>query len=93
MGDPFLNYFALGIWIWAMAYRPERGWGFSTVPRGEGEQTPAAEVEELRQRIAILESRASAESKAPPEIKPAVASAPRSDIKPNPESTAGIRSS
>ena len=76
IGNPFLNYFALGLlvlvavvifygiiamaggvslftlhvlwpflWIWAMAYRPERGWGFfqtapgssgTAVPRGRG---------------------------------------------------------
>lgn len=92
IGDPFLNYFALGIlffviivlfygiiaihdipyliakgrehphqdaihaagwvslftlhaiwpflWIWAMAYRPERGWGFHT-PSGTANESPA----------------------------------------------------
>jgi hypothetical protein len=145
MGDPFLNYFALGIlifvvvvlfygiiaihdiphiiaksrdhphqdaihaagwvslftlhalwpflWIWAMAYRPERGWGFSTAPASRAEQTPAPELEELRQRIAMLESRANPEGNPQPEIKPAPASKPHSDIKPNPESTAGTGSS
>lgn len=28
------------LWIWAMAYRPERGWGFST----PGQQTPGQEA-------------------------------------------------
>jgi len=106
MGDPFLNYFALGLlifvvvvlfygiiaihdiphniavkrehphqdaihaagwvslftlhalwpflWIWAMAYRPERGWGISHHPPGT-EGRPATELEELRRRIAALE--------------------------------------
>src|SRR5262245_22061623 len=102
MGDPFLNYFALGLlvfvvvvlfygviaihdipyliaksrnhphqdaihaagwvslftlhvlwpflWIWAMAYRPERGWGFSQPVTQD--QT---EIDELAARIALLE--------------------------------------
>jgi Protein of unknown function (DUF3302) len=116
MGDPFLNYFALGLlvfvvvvlfygiiaihdipyliaksrnhphqdaihaagwvslftlhvlwpflWIWAMAYRPERGWGFAyQQPAGAGSPVGAAatpdasELEELRRRIAELESK------------------------------------
>jgi len=102
IGDPFLNYFALGLlafvvvilfygviaihdipariaearhhphvdaihaagwvslftlhvlwpflWIWAMAYRPERGWGFSA-------SETKNEIDDLRRRIAELESR------------------------------------
>ncbi len=42
------------LWIWAMAYRPERGWGFQT-PTGP-RTTEAAEIEDLRRRIAELES-------------------------------------
>jgi Protein of unknown function (DUF3302) len=116
MGDPFLNYFALGLlifvvvvlfygiiaihdipyliaksrnhphqdaihaagwvslfllhvlwpflWIWAMAYRPERGWGFAYQPAagagppvGAAATPGASELEELRRRIAELESR------------------------------------
>ena len=114
MGDPFLNYFALGLlifvvvvlfygiiaihdipyliaksrehphqdaihaagwvslftlhvlwpflWIWAMAYRPERGWGFSHPPSATGAAPPAGanELEELRRRIAELESKVGA---------------------------------
>ena len=116
IGDPFLNYFALGIlifvvvvlfygiiaihdiphiiarsrdyphqdaihaagwvslftlhalwpflWIWAMAYRPERGWGFRTAPANDVSQPLSPnEIAELRQRIANLESRANFESK------------------------------
>jgi len=112
MGDPFLNYFALGmlvfvvvvlfygiiaihdiphliakgrghphqdaihaagwvslftlhalwplLWIWAMSYRPERGWGFSSPPAAATAPPGASEREELanlRQRVAEIESR------------------------------------
>jgi hypothetical protein len=108
MGDPFLNYFALGLlifvvvvlfygiiaihdipymiakqrdhphqdaihaagwvslftlhalwpflWIWAMAYRPERGWGFSHGPAG-GPAAATNELDDLRRRVAELESK------------------------------------
>jgi hypothetical protein len=111
MGDPFLNYFALGLlifvvvvlfygiiaihdipymiaesrhhphqdaiyaagwvslftlhvlwpflWIWAMAYRPERGWGFSGQPAAT-DTSPASssdEIDELRRRIHVLEDK------------------------------------
>ena len=41
------------LWVWAMAYRPERGWGFS----GEDAQPSisANELEDLRRRVADLE--------------------------------------
>jgi hypothetical protein len=46
------------LWIWAMAYRPERGWGFDHKP---GEPTPRAEAEtdlaELKRRLAEVEAR------------------------------------
>lgn len=110
IGDPFLNYFALGVlifvvvvlfygviaihdiphiiakgrdhphqdaihaagwvslftlhalwpflWVWAMAYKPERGWGFSspaaTPPLADAERE---ELADLRQRVADIESR------------------------------------
>jgi hypothetical protein len=113
MGDPFLNYFALGLlffvvvtifygiiaihdipyliskkrnhphqdaihaagwvslftlhalwpflWIWAMAYRPERGWGFSEQAATANSDAPlvpdGGEIEELRRRISALENR------------------------------------
>jgi Protein of unknown function (DUF3302) len=45
------------LWIWAMMYRPERGWGFQHKP---GEPTsPAAavgELEELKRRVARMEA-------------------------------------
>jgi Protein of unknown function (DUF3302) len=46
------------LWIWAMMYRPDRGWGFAHKP-GEP-ATPAeavAELEELRHRLAEVEAR------------------------------------
>ena len=113
LGDPFLNYFALGLlifvvviifygiiaihdipaqiaekrhhphvdaihaagwvslftlpvlwpflWIWAMMYRPERGWGFSerkAAPPISPSETPpvsVSEIDELRRRISELE--------------------------------------
>src|SRR5262245_20699869 len=42
------------LWIWAMAYRPDRGWGFSS-RSPEGHLTE--ELVEIRQRIATLEAR------------------------------------
>jgi hypothetical protein len=40
------------LWIWAMAYRPERGWGFEKEARRE-----QADVDDLEARIARLERR------------------------------------
>ena len=121
MGDPFLNYFALGVlffvvivlfygiiaihdipyriaksrhhphqdaihaagwvslftlhvlwpflWIWAMTYRPERGWGFQTTSQTEPNRIGLAEeVAELRQRVAHLEGQA--QPNGSPEVKP-----------------------
>jgi hypothetical protein len=46
------------LWIWAMAYQPERGWGFGHEP---GEPTSpaeaAAELEKLKHRLAEVEAR------------------------------------
>ena len=52
------------LWIWAMAYRPDRGWGFST-PRAVVEAEAAevlvspegSELNELRRRIAEIEDK------------------------------------
>jgi hypothetical protein len=44
------------LWIWAMTYRPERGWGFKAARTDEIDRTAlAAEVAELRRRVARLE--------------------------------------
>ena len=45
------------LWIWAMAYRPERGWGISH-PSARVDATPTADfsdLEDLRRRVADLE--------------------------------------
>jgi uncharacterized protein DUF3302 len=44
------------LWIWAMAYRPERGWGF-THPAADsiGEPEKINELEHLRRRVTELE--------------------------------------
>src|ERR1700730_8045161 len=46
------------LWIWAMAYRPERGWGFSShsPTPGGGPAAGSSELEDLRRRVAELES-------------------------------------
>ncbi|BAN48145.1 DUF3302 domain-containing protein [Metapseudomonas resinovorans] len=55
------------LWIWAMLYREDRGWGFN---HGKPASGPAAELErelaELRQRVEQLEGRT---PKAPDEQK------------------------
>ena len=43
------------LWIWAMAYRPERGWGFSESGAETGPSVSATEIEDLRRRVADLE--------------------------------------
>jgi Protein of unknown function (DUF3302) len=45
------------LWIWAMAYRPDRGWGFSSRSHGGPEGQLATELAEIRLRIAKLEAR------------------------------------
>jgi hypothetical protein len=46
------------LWIWAMAYQSERGWGFSQKP-GEpaSPEQAVAELEALKQRLAAIEGR------------------------------------
>ena len=47
------------LWIWAMSYRPERGWGFASQPAEAG-APPGYEpdrIDELQRRIAELESK------------------------------------
>jgi hypothetical protein len=45
------------LWIWAMAYRPDRGWGFGTSQGGQPPPQLTTELEELRSRIAVLEEK------------------------------------
>jgi Protein of unknown function (DUF3302) len=53
------------LWIWAMAYRPDRGWGFSSRPAAPDAPAASApnEIDELKRRIAELESKVGAEGK------------------------------
>jgi len=41
------------LWIWAMAYRPERGWGIShqSAADGGGAADTSSELEDLRRRV------------------------------------------
>jgi hypothetical protein len=44
------------LWIWAMAYKPDRGWGFSHKPGEPSSPAEAvAELDELKQRLAAVE--------------------------------------
>src|SRR3974390_1732150 len=47
------------LWIWAMAYRPERGWGFGsstgTASTTTSSTTTTSELEHIRERLAELE--------------------------------------
>lgn len=44
------------LWIWAMAYKPERGWGFSKEHAAPPLSPSESDLEELRRRIAELEN-------------------------------------
>ena len=46
------------LWIWAMMYQPDRGWGFAHKPGEPASPKEAvAELEELRHRLAEVEAR------------------------------------
>ena len=44
------------LWIWAMAYKPERGWGFSKEHAAPPLSPSESELGELRRRISELEN-------------------------------------
>ncbi|AOE85348.1 DUF3302 domain-containing protein [Pseudomonas sp. TCU-HL1] len=47
------------LWIWAMLYREDRGWGFTGGTPGSGQEADLAQqLAELRQRVEQLEGRA-----------------------------------
>jgi Protein of unknown function (DUF3302) len=53
------------LWIWAMMYRPDRGWGFAHKPGEPASPKEAvAELEELRHRVAEIEARFEVEDRA-----------------------------
>ena len=54
------------LWIWAMAYRPDRGWGFASTHSGGAVQATVqraevsidlSELDDLRQRVAQIEAK------------------------------------
>src|SRR5262249_30711303 len=46
------------LWIWAMAYKPDRGWGFGQKPGQPSSPAEAvAELDQLKQRLAATESK------------------------------------
>lgn len=51
------------LWIWAMVYRPDSGWGVTTVP-----EVDARPSSDLRERIAHLEGKAKSPTSSSPEI-------------------------
>jgi hypothetical protein len=52
------------LWIWAMMYRPDRGWGFShKASEPASPQEAVAELEELKRRLAEVESRLETEDR------------------------------
>jgi type VI protein secretion system component VasK len=64
----WVSLFTLGalwpfLWIWAMAYRPDRGWGFSHNPPAAPPPDHTSELEILRRRLSELEGRLQKESK------------------------------
>ena len=53
------------LWIWAMMYRPDRGWGFADKPGEPASPNAAvAELEELRRRMSEIEARLESEDRA-----------------------------
>jgi Protein of unknown function (DUF3302) len=54
------------LWIWAMLYRPERGWGFA---HGQtSEEDPSSKLDDLLHRVQELEARAARAT--PPKAEP-----------------------
>ena len=43
------------LWIWAMAYRPERGWGFSGHGEANAQKPSLDELGQLKRRVEELE--------------------------------------
>jgi hypothetical protein len=53
------------LWIWAMAYKPDRGWGFADKPgQPTSPREAVGELEDLKRRVAEIESRFATESAA-----------------------------
>jgi hypothetical protein len=80
------------LWIWAMAYRPERGWGFGRAGPTTSDHSAifTEEIADLRKRVAILEIGA---NEALQKRDPGLTREPDLQMKPNPEGTSGTGSS
>jgi hypothetical protein len=48
------------LWIWAMLYREDRGWGFSNPNESATNNNNTQETDDLRKRIEILEQQVAA---------------------------------
>ena len=73
------------LWIWAMMYRPDRGWGFGQKPGEPSSPREAiAELEDLRRRRADVEARLEIGDRAASpnkgQSRPALASLEASDV-------------
>ncbi|WP_458146439.1 DUF3302 domain-containing protein [Bradyrhizobium sp. UFLA05-109] len=52
------------LWIWAMAYKPDRGWGFSDKPGEPSSRFEAvAELEALKRRVGEVEAKLEAKER------------------------------
>jgi hypothetical protein len=60
------------LWIWAMAYRPERGWGFGTTDK-EDAAVIHGRVDQLLKRVAELEAERQQRGPKGPRAVPAAA--------------------
>ncbi|WP_349253186.1 DUF3302 domain-containing protein [Bradyrhizobium sp. CIAT3101] len=76
------------LWIWAMAYKPDRGWGFGSKPGEPASPAQAvAELDELKRRLAVVESKLGLREERRPELvsEPAVSLVEKQNV---PDATA-----
>jgi hypothetical protein len=51
------------LWIWAMMYRPDRGWGFADKPGEPTSPEAVVDLGELKRRVAEVEARLEAKDR------------------------------
>jgi hypothetical protein len=68
------------LWIWAMAYKPDRGWGIHHPSNMSGHAPGQNEIDTLRARLAAIESRLGIENSAPLSVVPSFGSGDRSKV-------------
>ncbi len=56
------------LWIWAMAYRADRGWGFATTTDGSPGELPAT-IARLEARLTALEEAQRPSGAVPPAVR------------------------